>query len=88
MAHVLNKLTGVQLEDVKAQLERDAQEHAKQGMYLEHIWINTESPDEVYFLFRVDDLAAHQKLMHEVHSEALKENPEAKLPQKIYLEEA
>jgi hypothetical protein len=47
MAHVLAKLTGVQLADVKHQLETDASSHAEQGMHVEHLWLNSDNPDEV-----------------------------------------
>ena len=37
MAHVLAKLRGARLAEVKAQLDKDAASHADQGMYLEHL---------------------------------------------------
>jgi len=84
MAHILNKLTGVKLEDVKKQLEADAPSHAEQVMYLEHIWTNADNPDEIFFLFRVDDLNRCKQLVKNVYAEARKENPETK-PEKIFL---
>lgn len=87
MPHVLNKLTDVKFEAVKEQLEKDAPEHAKNGIRLEHIWKNVDNPNEIFFLMRVDDLSVHKRLMEEVHSEARKRNPEIKLPVKIFLEE-
>ena len=87
MAHILNKFTGVKLEDVKKQLEKDAASHAEYGMYLEHLWRNVDNPDEIFFLFRVDDLNSCKRFMKRIHAEALKENPDIKLPQKIFLEE-
>lgn len=87
MAHILNKLTNVKLEDVKNQLDMDKAGHAEQGMYLEHLWINADNPNEVFFLFRVDDLNQCKQLIEKVYSEARKKNPDAKLPEKIYLEE-
>lgn len=86
MPHILNKLTGVKFEDVKKQLEMDATSHAEQGMYLEHLWVNADNPDEIFFLFRVDDLNRCKQLIEKVYAEARKKNPDAHLPQKIYLE--
>lgn len=88
MAHVLNKLTGIKLADIKAQLEQDAAEHAKQGMHLEHLWQNADNPDEVFFLFRVDDLTQHRALMERIHAEARAANPDIVLPEKLFLDEA
>ena len=88
MAHVLNKLTGVELEDVKKQLELDASSHAEQGMYLEHLWRNADDPNEILFIFRVDDRSRCKELMERICAEARKENPDVKLPEKLFLEEA
>ncbi len=87
MAHILNKLTGVELEDVKKQLETDAAIHAEQGMYLEHLWTNADHPSEIFFLFRVDDLNRCKQLVEKIYTETRKENPGSNLPRKVYLEE-
>ena len=87
MAHILNKLDGVKLDDIKRQLKMDAESHAEQGMYLEHLWRNADNPDEVYFLFRVDDLKKCKKFIEKIYAEASKKNPDAKLPKKIFLED-
>lgn len=88
MAHVLAKLTGVKLADVKQQLEIDRSGHAEQGMYLERLWTNADNPDEVLFLFRVNDLNHCQQLMKKVHAEARQKDPNAKLPEMVFLAEA
>jgi hypothetical protein len=64
MAHVLAKMTGVPIENIKRQLETDAVEHAREGLFLEDLWQNSENPAEVLFLFRVADLAHCPKLMN------------------------
>lgn len=87
MAHVLNKLSGVNIAEVKHQLLIDAEAHASQGMYLEHLWTNADSPDEVYFLFRVDDLEQCKLLIEQVYAGAKQTNPDTHLPEKIYLVE-
>ena len=51
MAHVLAKLTGAKLTDVKQQLERDAAAYAEQGMVLEHLRKNADESEEILFLF-------------------------------------
>jgi hypothetical protein len=84
--HVLAKLTDVELSDVKQKLAADAPAHAEQGMYLEHLWSNADHPNEVLFLFRVDDLEHCKRLMARVHLEARLEDPHAKLPETIFLD--
>ena len=87
MSHVLAKLRGVKFEEIRNLLKEHAQMHAKEGMYLEHIWQNADDKNEVLFLFRVNDLSHTRKFIEKVHSQALKEDPKANLPQMIFLEE-
>jgi len=88
MAHVLAKLTEVKFENVKQKLEEDAPAHAEQGMYLEHLWRNSDNPNDVLFLFRVNDLNHCKEQMKRVHAETRQNDPNAKLPELIFLEEA
>jgi hypothetical protein len=87
MAHVLAKLTGVPLAVVQQQLATDASAHAEQGMYLEHLWTNSDNPGEVLFLFRVDDLDRCKQRMNRIHAEARQVDPNAKLPEVVFLAE-
>jgi hypothetical protein len=86
MAHILAKLSGVEFEKVKHQLQKDASAHSEQGMYLEHLWKNSDDPNEVLFLFRVDDLNHSKQLMLRTHAEARQKDPNAKLPDVIFLD--
>lgn len=85
MAHMLAKLKGVLFHDIDLILKADAVRHAKEGLFLEHLWQNDENPNEVLFLFRVEDLDQARNFIKRVHGEALKENPYANLPQITYL---
>lgn len=87
MAHILNKMTAP-IEAVKKQLEVDKESHAAQGMYLEHLWVNDDNPDEVFFLFRVDDLNQCKNSIEKVYEKVRKENPDAVLPEKVYLNDS
>ena len=86
MAHVLAKLTGVKLADVKQQLEKDAADHAEQGMYLEHLWQNAEAPGEVLFLFQVKDLDHCRQRIKKIHAQARRDNPDMPLPDMTFLD--
>lgn len=85
MAHVLAKLRGARLVDVKAQLDKDAASHAEQGMYLEHLWQNAEDPAEVLFLFQVTDLDHCQQLVKKTHTQARQQDPTVNLPEMTFL---
>jgi hypothetical protein len=87
MPHLLAKLRGVRIEDIGKILRADASKHAEQGLYLEHLWQNADDSEEVLFLFRTKDLSHAKIFIDKVHTQALKENPNANLPQMTFLEE-
>lgn len=85
MSHIIARLTDVEFADVKRQLETDAEEHARQGMHLEHLWQNSDNPNDVLFLFRVDNLENCKQYMEQVHAEAREHDPNANLPATLFL---
>ncbi|MBI2658193.1 hypothetical protein HYX08_05870 [Candidatus Woesearchaeota archaeon] len=87
MPHILAKLKGVKIEDIKPHLKRDAPIHAKEGLFLEHLWQNADDSNEILFIFKTNDLNHARQFIQKVHSEALKENPKANLPHMTFLEE-
>ncbi len=87
MAHMLARLRNVKLGIIKDILMRDATEHSKEGLFLDHIWQNADDTDEILFLFHTTDLNHVKEFINRVHSEALRQDPNANLPQMTYLEE-
>ena len=85
MDHILARIRGVKMEDVKSMLKADASRHAEQGLILRHIWRNTDDPDEILFIFTTPDLNRARKSIEMMHAEVLKENPQANLPQMLFL---
>ena len=85
MDHILARIRGVKMEDVKSMLKIDAPKHAEQGLILRHIWRNMDDPDEILFIFTTPDLNRARKYIEIVHTEIRKENPNAKLPQLLFL---
>lgn len=85
MSHIIAKLTDVEFSDVKNQLEADAALHAKQGMYLEHLWQNSDNPNDVVFMFRVDNLDSCKQFMEQIHAEAREHDPNANVPATLFL---
>jgi hypothetical protein len=85
MDHILARIRGVKMEDVNSMLKTDAPKHAEQGLILRHIWRNMDDPDEILFIFTTPDLNRARKYIEIVHTEILKENPNANLPQMLFL---
>jgi len=85
MPHLLAKLTNVPFDIIQEVLEKDRAFHVSQGMYLEHLWQNVDDQNEVLFLFRIDSVENTKTLIHKLHSEALRQNPDANLPTMTYL---
>ncbi|HEX7033457.1 MAG TPA: hypothetical protein VF172_10705 [Nitrososphaera sp.] len=85
MDHIMARIKGAKMEDIKAALKADALEHAKQGLMLRHIWRNADDQDEIVFIFTATDLDAARKYIKAVHEQVLKENPTATLPTMLFL---
>jgi hypothetical protein len=85
MDHILARIRGAKMEDVKSMLKADASKHAEQGLILRHIWHNLDDPDEILFIFTTADLNRARKFIERVHEEALRENPKSNLPQMLFL---
>ena len=75
------------MEIIKSILHADASQHAKEGLFLEHVWQDVDDAQEVLFLFRSTDLGQAKQFIERVHTKALKENPHANLPRMTFLEE-
>jgi len=85
MDHILARVKGAKMEDIKNVLKADAAEHAMQGLILRHLWRNADDPDEIAFIFTAADLDRARKFIEKAHEHVLKENPNANLPQMLFL---
>lgn len=86
MAYLLAKLKGVDALEIKKMLKADTPQHAKDGLYPEHLWQGADDPKEVFFLFRTDDLHRARSLIERVHTQARKKDPSVQLPIMTFLE--
>jgi hypothetical protein len=85
MDHILGKMRGVKTADIKAALAADAAKHSKDGLALRHVWHNADDTDETLFIFTASDLEHAREVIEKEHSDARKENPNANLPELLYL---
>lgn len=83
--HILARMKGVKLEDIKSVLRTDAPKHAEHGLILRHVWRNADDPNEVLFIFTAADLDRARKFIESMHAQARKENANANLPEMLYL---
>jgi hypothetical protein len=73
MGHILARIKGAKIEDVKSMLKADAPKHAEQGLILRHIWRNADDPEEILFIFTTPDLNRVRKSIEMMQAETLKE---------------
>jgi hypothetical protein len=85
MDHILARLRGVKLEDIKSLLKVDAPKHAEHGLVLRHVWRNADDPNEILFIFTAVDLDRARKFIETAHLHARKENANANLPEMLFL---
>lgn len=70
MDHVLARIKGVKMEDVKSALKADAPRHAEQGLVLRHVWRNADDHDEILFIFTTPDLDRARKFIKTANAQA------------------
>ena len=85
MDHILGRLKGINPEDIKRVLASDAAKHNKEGLFLRHIWRNADDANETLFIFTTENLEQARKFIEMEHSKTRKENPNANLPELLYL---
>jgi hypothetical protein len=85
MDHILVRVKGAKMEEIKGVLKADAADHAKHGLVLRHIWRNADDPGEIAFIFTAADLGQARRFIETAHEHVLKENPDANLPQMLFL---
>jgi hypothetical protein len=86
MTHVLAKIKGVDPQEFKEYLQQEEEKHAEQGLYLEHYWHNTKDQEEIFFLFRSDDISKAEEFIKQAHTEAYMNDIYANLPQMTFLQ--
>ena len=85
MDHILARVKGAKLEEVKAALKADSAAHADEAIILRHIWRNADDPSEVLYIFTAANLDKARKHIERQHELALSTDPNAILPQMLYL---
>lgn len=85
MGHLLARISGVNIGELKKRLDADAVLHGEHGLILEHIWHDEDSEEDVIFLFRSTDLDHARQFIEQTHAEALHHDPDANLPHMTYL---
>lgn len=85
MDHILTRIKGPKIEEIKAILKADAVNHTKQGLMLRHIWRNADDPDEIVFIFTAEDLDGARRYIEAAHEQMLKGNPDASMPTMLFL---
>jgi len=83
--HILARLKGVKLDDIKSVLRADAPKHAEQGLTLRHVWQNEDDPNEVLYIFTAVDLDRARKFIEAAHAKTRVEDAKANLPEIIFL---
>lgn len=85
MDHILARIKGANIEDIKGALKADVARHAEQGLILRHVWRNADDPNEILYIFTTTDLDRARKLIETAHAQARKENNDANLPEMLFL---
>lgn len=85
MDHILARLRGTKLEEIKRALKADESKHAAQGLTLRHVWRNADDKDEILFIFTTTDLENARQFIEGEHTRVRKESPDVNLPKMLFL---
>ena len=85
MDHILARIKGAQMDEIKKVLKADAPDHAREGLQLRHLWRNIDDPEEIVFIFTAADLNRARKYIESMHEHVRAGNPNAILPQMLFL---
>ena len=85
MDHILARIKGAPMDEIKKVLRADAADHAREGLQLRHIWRNADEPEEIIFIFTAADLNKARKYIESMHKHVRTEKPNAILPQMLFL---
>lgn len=85
MTHVLAKIKNIPFPVIKETLEKSKDFYAQQGMHLENIWQNVDKSNEVYFLYKIDNIDNTKSFMQKLHAETIAHNPDADIAELTYL---
>lgn len=85
MDHILARIKGAKLEEVKAALKADAAARAEEGIILRHVWRNADDPSEILYIFTAANLELARKHIERQHEHARSTDQNAILPHMLYL---
>jgi len=85
MDHILARVKGVPMDEIKNVLRADAAAHAREGMQLRHVWRNADDPEEIIFIFTAADMNRAREYIESMHRHVRTEKPSAILPQMLFL---
>lgn len=87
MHHMLGSFR-IDVDAWKNAIEADRQAHAEAGLRFNQVWRNVDDPEQIFFLFEVDDLERGKKFLAEAG--ALEKDKQAcgEIPKLTFLEPA
>lgn len=85
MDHVLARLSGVKIEEIKKALKANASKHAEQGLTLRHVWRNADDGNEILFIFTTTNLENARQFIEWEHARSRKESSDVSLPEFLFL---
>jgi hypothetical protein len=67
-------------------VESDKEAHLKAGLHFQQVWINSDDPNEIFFIFRVDDLEKAKAFLQKAGALDKEKQQRGEIPQLWFLE--
>lgn len=85
--HMLGRFRTADLEGWKTAIASDTEAHLSAGLHFRKVWSNADDPSEIYFLFRVDDLAKARAFLKEAGALDEEKQRRGEIPVLSFLDE-
>lgn len=69
-------------------IAHDREAHNKAGLHFQEVWRNVDDPDEIFFLFKVDELDRARKFLQEAGALDQEKSSRGEIPHLVFLESA
>ncbi len=67
-------------------VESDKQSHLQAGLHFQQVWINAEDPNEIFFMFRLNDLEKAKSFLEKAGALDKQKQERGEIPKLWFLE--
>jgi len=86
MHYILGRHKVEDVEAWKSMMESHREGHVESGLHFQQVWSNADNPNEIFFLFRVDDLNKAKSSLKEAGALDKEKQQRGEMPELLFLD--